>query len=187
MAANKVQPSPHSHEVQVSTPWSDFRSKLAILRKWLLYIAGIAVSIYSLVIGIDRLKNNAYCQHPLAAYLLVNACLGLIQGVLMFVRFLSTKEIKSPVFRALLSTSLFFFLVMIAWTVLGAAWVFSISDDQCDSTLYASAHSVVITNIVISAIVAALIAYKVYKVHHKLNSADKLAAEEEDQVDDVPV
>ena len=162
--------------VSVSPAATDFRSRLVALHRWLPSIAGSALSIYSLVTGISHLRDNAYCQHPLAPWLVVAAVLGLTQFAVMFARTLASRGVKSTAFRALLLASLLFFLVMIAWTILGAAWVFRISSSTCDSGLYSSAKSVVIVNIVICAVVTASIAYR---VRQKLTMAQKHTADEQ--------
>ena len=177
-----TKPLPYPSTVLVTSPPTDLRSRLRTLHKWLPSIAGFALSIYSLVTGIDRLKANAYCQHPLAAYLVVSACLGLIQCAVLFVRARAASDVKSRAFRLLLMASLFFFIVMITWTIIGAYWVFSISDSTCDSSLYSSAKSVTIVNIVIIAVVSSSIAYR---MHKKMTSPEK--EQTDDHIQQLPI
>ena len=153
---------------------TSLRSRLARLRVWLGPLAGFALSVYSLVAGVERQRADAYCRHPLAPYLIASACLGLVQCVVLLLRHRAAAgNAESTALRLLLLLSLLLFVAMVAWTVVGAVWVFSVDASQCDSTLEASAKSVVIVNLVVVALVSASIARTVQQRRRgQANDAD---------------
>ena len=146
---------------KANTRSARIRARLRPVQRWLPALAGFALSVYSLVQGVMRLRENAHCEHPLGPYLVVTATLGLTQLVLLIVRVRLVPDATSLVFRALLAASLLFFIAMFAFTIVGATWVWSINTDKCDAALYESAQKVVIVQIVISVLVFTFIGFRV--------------------------
>ena len=132
-------------------------------RRGLLPLVMCGIAIYALVIGIERLRSNAYCENPLAVWLIVHSCLTLTQGVLLFTRSHARLAPSPTLFRLSLLASLVLFVATMAWLVVGGVWVWSISSSSCDSTVYKSTQSVVVLGIVITAIVILSLSYQARK------------------------
>ena len=133
-------------------------------RKVVLPLVMLGLSVYTLVLGIQRLRADKYCQHPLAVWLIVHGCLVMPQALLLLSRSRPGVMLPPHWLRLSLLASLLLLVAHITWLVIGAVWVWTISSGaECDSTMWKSVQSAVIIGFVILAVIGLSIANRLRK------------------------
>ena len=123
------------------------------------------ISVVTLSIGVVRLRQNSYCENPLAVWLIVHAAINLTQAAVMLTRARVVTSLGGRPLEGGLRTAVrlswlvsgVLFLGQVSWLVVGANWTWGMSSSSCDSTIYRAAQAALIIGFIIIGLLLLLI------------------------------
>ena len=171
-----TQPPAHAPATAPTTVHQASGYKRSERRRRIFSSVLLAVGIVSLVTGISRKRDDAYCEHPLQVWLIVHAAIVIAHALILITRGRMVAQHRPGLEPAIHLTYIVhsaLFVFTIGWIILGAYWTWSISTSSCDSSTWDAATSVLCVGLTAVTLTSA---YHLYKWAPRGEDSDKQQA-----------